>query len=97
MTTSGFDNAGLDGAGIHWAQYLSMTCISLLIFLISLDKAIPSFHKLILSLLSQLGILCVWLNQTKYRLSLDFFMITKDPIHKKNKKVMLFSLKLEHS
>ena len=58
MTSSKFDQSGLDGLGIHWAQYLSMTCVSLLIFLVSLDKAVPSFHKLTINLLSQSGFIC---------------------------------------
>jgi len=58
MTSTGFDRNGLDGAGIHWLQYLSMTSMSLMIFLIALDKAIPSFHNLILFYLARAGILC---------------------------------------
>ena len=45
MTSTSFDKNGLDKAGIHWMQYLSMTSMSLLIFLIALDKAVPSFHQ----------------------------------------------------
>ena len=48
MTSTSFDKNGLDKAGIHWMQYLSMTSISLLIFLIALDKAVPSFHQFVL-------------------------------------------------
>ena len=52
MTNSGgFDKNGLDNIGIHWLQYLSMTCISMLIFFIALDKANPDFHNIILRLL----------------------------------------------
>lgn len=58
MTSTGFNKAGLDRLGIHWAQYLSMTCISLLIFFLSLDKALPGFHGLILKFMAQLGIIC---------------------------------------
>jgi len=54
MTSTSFDKNGLDKAGIHWMQYLSMTLISLLIFFISLDKAVPSFHHFVLSLLFKL-------------------------------------------
>ena len=54
MRTNDFDNYGLDNLGIHWLQYLSMTFISLLIVLIGLDKALPSFHHLVLSLLFKL-------------------------------------------
>jgi len=39
MEIKEFNNHGLDSLGIHWMQYLSMTLISLLIFLIGLDKA----------------------------------------------------------
>ena len=48
MTSTSFDKNGLDKAGIHWMQYLSMTSMSLLIFLIALDKAVPSFHQFVL-------------------------------------------------
>ena len=58
MSYADFNNSGLDKLGIHWAQYLSMTCVSLLIFLVSLDKAVPSFHRLILALMSQVGLIC---------------------------------------
>ena len=51
MEIKEFNNHGLDRLGIHWMQYLSMTLISLLIFLIGLDKAVPSFHHFVLSLL----------------------------------------------
>ena len=57
MSTSGFDRHGLDDAGIHWMQYLSMTSMSALIFFVSLDKAVPGFHKLLLSLMVKIGIL----------------------------------------
>ena len=59
MVSSGFDKSGVDILGIHWAQYLSMTCVSLLIFLIALDKAIPSFHKLCLGFMANLGLICI--------------------------------------
>ena len=58
MTSSGFDQYGLDGAGIHWMQYLSMTSMSLLIFFLALDKAVPSFHGFVLLLMVKAGILC---------------------------------------
>ncbi|WP_320664602.1 hypothetical protein [Prochlorococcus sp. MIT 1223] len=58
MTSTGFDKNGLDGAGIHWLQYLSMTSMSFLIFLVALDKAVPSFHNLILISMAKVGILC---------------------------------------
>ena len=48
MDIKEFNNHGLDGLGIHWMQYLSMTLISLLIFFIGLDKAVPSFHHFVL-------------------------------------------------
>ena len=54
MESKGFNNHGVDSLGIHWMQYLSMTLLSLLIFLIGLDKAIPSFHQLIISILFKL-------------------------------------------
>ena len=59
MTSTSFDKNGLDKAGIHWLQYVSMTSMSLLIFLIALDKAVPSFHKLILFLMDKVGIICM--------------------------------------
>ena len=58
MTSSSFDQNGLDSAGIHWMQYLSMTSMSLLIFLIALDKAVPSFHHLFLLSMAKAGIIC---------------------------------------
>ena len=54
MSIKGFNKHGLDIVGIHWKQYLSMTLISLLIFFIGLDKALPAFHHLILYLLFKL-------------------------------------------
>ena len=54
MEIKDFNRNGLDHLGIHWMQYLSMTFISLLIFLIGLDKAVPSFHNLLLSFLFKL-------------------------------------------
>tara|TARA_Y100001968_G_C18879006_1_gene490814 strand:+ start:273 stop:455 length:183 start_codon:yes stop_codon:yes gene_type:complete len=59
MTTTSFDKHGLDKAGIHWMQYLSMTSMSLLIFLIALDKAVPNFHNFVLFLMEKAGIICV--------------------------------------
>ena len=58
MTSTSFDKNGLDKAGIHWMQYLSMTSMSLFIFLIALDKAVPSFHKLVLVSMAKAGIIC---------------------------------------
>tara|TARA_B100000965_G_scaffold220490_1_gene184488 strand:- start:398 stop:616 length:219 start_codon:yes stop_codon:yes gene_type:complete len=58
MTSTSFDKNGLDKAGIHWMQYLSMTSMSLLIFLISLDKAVPSFHQFVLLSMAKAGIIC---------------------------------------
>ena len=58
MTSSSFDKYGLDKAGIHWMQYLSMTSMSLLIFLIALDKAVPSFHHFVLITMVKAGIIC---------------------------------------
>ena len=58
MTSTSFDKNGLDKAGIHWMQYLSMTSMSLLIFLIALDKAVPSFHRFILLTMTKAGIIC---------------------------------------
>ena len=58
MTITSFDRNGLDGAGIHWMQYLSMTSMSLLIFLVALDKAVPSFHHFILISMAKAGIIC---------------------------------------
>ena len=58
MTSTSFDKNGLDKAGIHWMQYLSMTTMSLLIFLIALDKAVPNFHHFILILMAKAGIIC---------------------------------------
>ena len=49
-----FNDYGVDGIGIHWMQYLSMTFVSLLIFLIALDKSFPIFHHLISSFLFKL-------------------------------------------
>ncbi len=54
MENKEFHNHGLDGLGIHYMQYLSMTFISLLIFFIGLDKAVSSFHHFVLSLLFKL-------------------------------------------
>tara|TARA_Y100001968_G_C19435812_1_gene759603 strand:+ start:1625 stop:1831 length:207 start_codon:yes stop_codon:yes gene_type:complete len=54
MAPDTFDNDGLDAFGIHWLQYLSMTMISLLIFLVCLDKSTPSFHHFVLFLLFKL-------------------------------------------
>ena len=58
MTSTSFDKNGLDNAGIHWMQYLSMTSMSLLIFLIALDKAVPSFHHFVLLSMAKAGIIC---------------------------------------
>tara|TARA_Y100001968_G_scaffold172779_1_gene158161 strand:- start:10754 stop:10933 length:180 start_codon:yes stop_codon:yes gene_type:complete len=58
MVSTGFNKSGVDVLGIHWAQYLSMTCVSLLIFLVALDKAVPTFHKFILGFLAKAGIIC---------------------------------------
>ena len=58
MTSTSFDKNGLDKAGIHWMQYLSMTSMSLLIFLIALDKAVPKFHYFILNSMARTGIIC---------------------------------------
>ena len=58
MTSTSFDKNGLDKAGIHWMQYLSMTSMSLLIFLIALDKAVPSFHHFVLVSMAKAGIIC---------------------------------------
>ena len=58
MTSTSFDKNGLDKAGIHWMQYLSMTSMSLLIFLIALDKAVPIFHRFILLSMAKAGIIC---------------------------------------
>ena len=57
MTSTSFDKNGLDKAGIHWMQYLSMTSMSLLIFLIALDKAVPSFHHFVLFTMAKAGII----------------------------------------
>ena len=58
MEIKEFNNHGLDNLGIHWMQYLSMTSMSLLIFLIALDKALPSFHHFVLFLMAKAGIIC---------------------------------------
>ncbi len=58
MTSTSFDKNGLDRDGIHWMQYLSMTSMSLLIFFIALDKAVPVFHHFILHTMSKVGIIC---------------------------------------
>jgi len=58
MTSTSFDKNGLDKAGIHWMQYLSMTSMSLLIFLIALDKAVPSFHHFVLFAMAKAGLIC---------------------------------------
>ena len=60
MTNTSFDKNGLDKVGIHWLQYLSMTSMSLLIFIIALDKAVPSFHGFVLFLMTKAGIICMW-------------------------------------
>ena len=57
MTSTSFDKNGLDKAGIHWMQYLSMTLMSLLIFLIALDKAVPIFHHFLLLSMVKAGII----------------------------------------
>ena len=57
MTSTSFDKNGLDKAGIHWMQYLSMTSMSLLIFLIALDKAVPNFHDFVQLTLAKAGII----------------------------------------
>ena len=54
MDVNDFDNNGLDSIGIHWMQYLSMTFVSLLILFIGLDRAVPSFHLFLQSLLFKL-------------------------------------------
>jgi len=59
MTSTSFDKNGLDKVGIHWLQYLSMTSMSLFIFLIALDKAVPSFHNLVLFFMDKAGIICM--------------------------------------
>ena len=58
MTSTSFDKNGLDKAGIHWMQYLSMTSMSFLIFLIPLDKAVPNFHHFVLFSMAKAGIIC---------------------------------------
>ena len=58
MTSTSFDKNGLDKAGIHWMQYLSMTSMSFLIFLIALDKAVPNFHHFVLFSMAKAGIIC---------------------------------------
>ena len=58
MTSTSFDKNGLDKAGFHWMQYLSMSSMSLLIFLVALDKAIPTFHHFVLRAMAQAGIIC---------------------------------------
>ena len=58
MTSTSFDKNGLDKAGIHWMQYLSMTSMSFLIFLIALDKAVPNFHHFVLISMAKAGIIC---------------------------------------
>ena len=58
MTSTSFDKNGLDKAGIHWMQYLSMTSMSFLIFLIALDKAVPKFHHFVLYSMAKAGIIC---------------------------------------
>ena len=58
MEIKEFNNHGLDSLGIHWMQYLSMTSMSLLIFLIALDKAVPSFHHFVLISMAKAGIIC---------------------------------------
>ena len=55
MSSSDFDRQGLDSLGIHWAQYFAMTNVSLLIFLIALDKSVPIFHKMIINIMSGFG------------------------------------------
>ena len=59
MTNTSFDKNGLDEVGIHWMQYLSMTSMSLLIFTIALDRALPSFHNFILFTMAKAGIICL--------------------------------------
>ena len=54
MEIKDFNTHGLDDLGIHWMQYLSITLISLMIFFIGLDKAVPSLHQFVLSLLFKL-------------------------------------------
>ena len=54
MKSSSFDRYGVDKIGIHWMQYLSMTCISLLIFLVSLYKAVPAFKVFVGAILFKL-------------------------------------------
>ncbi|WP_269622693.1 hypothetical protein [Prochlorococcus marinus] len=54
MTSTGFNKHGVDAAGIHWGQYAAMTLMSLLIFFLALDKAVPGFHNSILSMLFKL-------------------------------------------
>ena len=58
MSSTSFDKYGLDKAGIHWMQYVSMTTMSLLIFLIALDKAVPDFHNFVLLSMAKAGIIC---------------------------------------
>tara|TARA_B100000212_G_C27175254_1_gene447894 strand:+ start:299 stop:589 length:291 start_codon:yes stop_codon:yes gene_type:complete len=51
LVKSDFDKSGTDAIGLHWAQYLSLTLSSLLIFFVSLYKTIPNFKNLILNII----------------------------------------------
>ena len=51
MINSDFDKSGTDSIGIHWGQYLALTFSSLLIFIISLYKAVPGFKNLVLDII----------------------------------------------
>ena len=44
MQNKGFDKNGVDASGIHWGQYAAMTSMSLMIFFIALEKALPRLH-----------------------------------------------------
>ncbi len=44
MSSTGFDKNGVDASGIHWGQYAAMTTMSLMIFFLALDKALPNLH-----------------------------------------------------
>ena len=54
MEIKEFNNHGIDGIGIHWMQYLSMSLIPLLIFFIGLDKFVHGFHHFVSYLLFKL-------------------------------------------
>ncbi len=64
MRSSGFNKYGIDAAGIHWGQHLSISFSALLLIFIGLDREIPFFHDILRSILTHLE--CSGLNCNGY-------------------------------